>query len=230
MDKQILKAETRKVTGRKVKSLRKEGILPANIYGKKVKSLAVQVKATDLSKVYKEVGETGLIELSLGKEKRPVLIHNVQKDPVEGGLIHVDFLQVDLKQKVTAKVPLEISGESPAEKQGLGTVVQYVNEIEVKALPADLPEKFVLDVSSLEEVDDAIHINDLPINKTKIEISQEPETILVKVEPPQKEEEVAPPPPAEGEVPPEGAPTPEGEVSTEAGQPTEASTEEKPQV
>jgi len=131
--------------------------------------------------------------------------------------LHVDFLQVDLKVKVTAKVPVEVSGESPAEKQALGTVVQYLNEVEVEALPADLLEKFEVDTSELAEVDQAIYVKDLKYDKSKIEVKTDGEEIIVKVEPPQKEEEVIAPivaVGAEGEVVPEGAAT-EGEQSTE---------------
>lgn len=214
MDKQVLKAEKRKITGRKVKNLRKEGILPANIYGKKIKSLAVAVDAAEFKKVYDQAGETGLLEVQVDGEKRPVLIHNLQKDPVSDTPVHIDFLQVDLKQKVSAKVPLELSGEAPAEKQSLGTVVQYIKEVEVEALPGDLPERFVLDISKLDEVDKAIYAKDLKVEKGKVELKLDPETILVKVEPPQKEEEIVPPP-VEGEVAPEAAP--EGEVPAEGG-------------
>lgn len=212
--KHILKAEPRKITGRKVKDLRREGVLPGNIYGKKVKSQAVQTALTDLEKVYAEVGETGLVELKVDGKTKPVLIHNLQKDPVTDSPIHVDFLQVDLKEKVSAKVAVELSGESPAEKQGLGTVVLYVNEVEVEALPGDLPEKFMVDVSNLAEVDQAIYIKDLGFDKKKIGVKAEPETIVVKVEPPQKEEEVVPPP-TEAVVA-EGAAAAEAEAGKEA--------------
>lgn len=99
MDKKVLKAEKRSLTGRKVKSLRNEGKLPANVFGRNVKSISIQVDGKDFEKTFREVGETGLVELTLGKEKRPVLVHNVQSDPVTDTLLHVDFLQVDLKQK-----------------------------------------------------------------------------------------------------------------------------------
>jgi large subunit ribosomal protein L25 len=231
MDKQTLVAQKRKITGRKVKTLRREGVLPGNIYGKKVKSLAVSVKESDFDKVYKVAGETGLLEIKVDGEARPVLIHNLQKNPVTDALIHVDFLQVDLKEKVTAQVPLELSGESPAEKQGLGTVVQYVNEVEVEALPSDLPEKFQIDKSQLTEVDQAVKISDLSVARGKVEIKADPELIVVKVEPPQKEEEVAPAPAPEGEVPAEGeAPAVPAEGEEQPKEGAETPVEEKPQA
>lgn len=231
MDKQTLVAEKRKVVGRKVKNLRQEGVLPANIYGKKVKSLAVSVKENDFDKVYKVAGETGLLEIKVDDEARPVLIHNIQRNPLTDTPIHVDFLQVDLKEKVTAQVPLELVGDSPAEKQGLGTVVQYVNELEVEALPSDLPEKFEISKEKLSEVEQAVKVSDLPVDKAKVEIKADPELIVVKVEPPQKEE-VAPAPEPSGETPAEGeapaAPAEGGEAPKEG--PGEAPSEEKPQA
>ena len=235
MNKPLLEAEARKLTGRKVKTLRAAGLLPANIYGKKIDSLAVQVKLSDFKKIYEEVGETGLVTLKVqgakGKaQDRAVLVSNVQVHPVSDIPVHVDFRQVDLKEKVTAEVPVELTGEAPAEKGGIGTAVQYFDEIEVEALPLDLPEKFEIDISTLAEVDQAVFVKDLKYDKDKVAVKNDPEEIIVKVEPPQKEEVVAPPAevvPAEGEVPaPEGeeAPAVEGETPTpEEGEQEKAS-------
>ncbi len=225
MDTKTLSADVRKIEGRKVKNLRSQGILPANVYGKKVKSQAIQVSLKDFDKVYSEVGETGLVELEIGKEKRPVLVHNVQLNPVTDKPVHVDFLQVDLKEKVEAEVPVEMSGESPAEKQALGTVVQYINDIQVEALPMDLPEKFVIDISGLTEVDQAIFVKDIKVDRSKVEIKGDPEAIAVKVEPPQKIEEAPVSAPAIGETPAEGATPTEG-VTPAEGQSQEATKEE----
>lgn len=205
MQTQTLKVEQRKVLGRKVKNLRLEGVLPANIYGKKVKSEAVQVSTSDFEKVYAATGETGLVELTVGGKKRPVLINNVQTDPATEAVLHADFMQVDLKEKVSAQVPVELSGESPAEKEGKGTVVQYIDEIEVEALPRDLPEKFEVDLSGLEEVNVAVYVKDLSFDQSKVKIEEDPEGIIVKVEPPREVEEEAPPTEeVSGEIP-EGA-------------------------
>jgi large subunit ribosomal protein L25 len=202
MPRLTLKAQKRKLLGRKVKKLRKDSILPGNIYGKKVKSKAVKVDLGEFSKVFKEEGETGLIDLLIDKKKLPVLIHNVQVDPVTDEPIHADFLQVNLKEKVVAQIPIELKGESPAEKQGLGIVVQYVDEVEVEALPTDLPENFELDLTSLEKVDDAIQVKDIKIDTKKVDIKEEKERILIKVEAPreEEEEEVAAPEETEAEA------------------------------
>jgi len=205
MSKQTLKAKKRKVFGRKVKRLRDDGILPANIYGKKVKSEAIKVSLSDFVKTFEKAGETGLVELILNGDskkasKRTVLIHNVQIDPVTDTPIHADFLQVDLKEKVTASVPIEVVGESPAEKSGKGTVVQQIDEVEIEALPGDLPEKFIVEISSLSEVDQSIVIKDLNVDTKKIEVKEGLEQIIVKVEPVRKEEEEVVAPSEEAEV------------------------------
>ncbi|MDP1710165.1 MAG: 50S ribosomal protein L25 [bacterium] len=227
MNKTILKAEIRELTGRKVKRLRTQGILPANISGKKVKSLGVQVNLKEFEAVYKDAGETGLVDLKVGSETRPVLIHNLQLNPKSDVPVHVDFLQVDLKEKVTAEVPVELIGESPVTKQGIGTVVQQINEIEVEALPADLPEKFEVNIEELIEVDQAIYVKDLKYDKAKVEIKDDLDAIVAKVEPPQKEEvvEVAPVV-AEGEVPAEGVPAEGAPATAEAAAGKEAPKEE----
>lgn len=206
--KQTLSALKREVVGRKVKKLRREGILPANIYGKDVKSLAVQVPLDDFLKTFREVAKTGLLGLKVNGEVRPVLIHNVQLDPITDTPIHADFLQVNLSEKVSATVPVELVGETQAQKSGVGILVQQISELEVEALPADLPEKFLVDVSNLANVDEAIKVSDLLVDKTKVEIKASPDQIVAKIEPPAKEE-VAPPPPEA--VPAESAPVAPGE-------------------
>lgn len=206
-----LNATKRILFGRKIKKLRKEGLIPANVFGKKVKSEGISVNAKEFKEVFNKAGETQIIDLN-GKS---VLVSNIQIDPVTSDYLHIDFRQVDLTEKITAKVPVEIVGESPAEKQKIGTVVQQLSEIEVEALPADLPEKIEVDSSVLTEVDQTIYVKDLKIDK-KVIVKTDLESIIVKVEPPTKEEvvEVAPVP-VEGEVPAEGAPVVEGETPKE---------------
>ena len=208
-----LKSEKRELFGRKVKRLRKAGKIPANIFGKKIKSEAVSIDNKEFIEVFEKAGETQIIDLT-GK---PVLVSNTQVDPISGEYLHIDFRQVDLTEKIEAMVPVEIEGESPAEKQSLGTVVQQIHEIEVEALPTDLPEKIIVDASVLVEVDQAIYVKDLKVDK-KVEIKTDLESIVVKVEPPTKEEvvEVVVEVPAEGEVPVEGEKPAEGEVAKEA--------------
>lgn len=212
-EKREFKVEKRKITGRKVKVLRREGILPANIYGKKVKSQAVQLDLKNFLPIYQEVGETGVVELKLkGETKiRSVLIHNVQLDPVTGQPLHADFYQVSLKEKVTTEIPIELVGESPAVKEKIGILIQPLSEVEVEALPTELPDKLEIDIGQLKAIDDTISVADLKVTKG-VKILTGAKQILAKIEPPTKEEEVAPPPeaarpePVEGEVPPKEVP------------------------
>lgn len=185
----VLSAKIRNVFGHKVKKLRKEGLLPGNLFGKDIKSQALVLDYKEFSEIYKKVGETGILELKIDKKTYPVLVANVQRDPVEDAFLHVDLRKVDLKQKVVAKVPVELVGEAPAQKQGLGALVQYVDEIEVEALPADLPEKFEVDVQKLVDLDSAISVSDLVYDKDRITVKGGEGLIIAKVEP-IKEEQV----------------------------------------
>jgi large subunit ribosomal protein L25 len=182
MKKYQLTAEKRTVVGRKVKTLRKEGKLPATVYGKKVKSASLSISRDAFISVYKEAGETGLIELSEEGEIRPVLVNTVQVDPVSSAILHVEFHQVDLKEKVHAKVPVELVGESPAVAQKLGVLLTVIDEIEVEALPAELPEKIAVDVSSLAEVDQELTVGKLTI-PAGVTVLTESSLVVVKVGP-----------------------------------------------
>ncbi len=190
-----LKAEKRKTTGKKVKQLRRKGILPANVYGKGIASLAVQVDLKEMKQVFSDRGETGLVDLVLKNEKSPrvVLMKNPQINPISDEIIHLDFYQVNLKEKVTANIPIEFEGESPAAKKNEGILVRTRDDIEVEALPTDLPEKFVIDLSVLKKVDDAITVADLEVNSKKVEVKLDPSQIIVKIEAPAKEEVVEAP-------------------------------------
>lgn len=221
MDKVKLTAKARTVAGRKVKNLRKQGILPGNVFGKNMDSIAIELPLDSFKSIFEKVGETGLIDLSIenGKEtNKVVLISNLQSDPLSDEPMHVDFRAVDLTEKISANVPVEISGESPAEQQGIGTVVLYFDEVEVEALPADLPEKFVVDISNMAEVEQTIFVKDLSYDSSKVTILTDVEAVLAKVEPPQKEEEA--PVPAEGEETEAEGEKKEGEVSETASEET----------
>lgn len=161
MKKHTLKGESREIVGRKVKKLRDDGLLPVTVYGKKVDSQNLVVSASDFAKTYMETGETGLIELAVGSDLKPVLVHHVQRDPVRNTILHVEFHQVDLKEKVHANVPLVLVGEAPAVAQKVGVLLTLLSEIEVEALPTDLPEKIEVDVTSLAEVGQELKVSDL---------------------------------------------------------------------
>lgn len=158
-----LTVEKREIHGKKVRKLRREGILPANIYGKDLESVSVQVPIKEFEDVYKEVGETGLIDLMLDGKKRPVLIKNLQLTYPSRTPIHSDFFQVNLKEKVKTMVPLSFIGEPKAVDDNIGTLLQPVSEVEVEALPEALPENIEVNVEHLAAIDDQITIADLKI-------------------------------------------------------------------
>jgi large subunit ribosomal protein L25 len=185
MDRISLNAEERDVLGKKVKNLRKAGKLPGHVYGKGLETEHVSVDSKTFLATFKEAGETGLIDLKIGSEKvRPVLIRGVDHDPVSGNPLHIDFYQVNLTQKVTVPVPIELIGEEP-EKVHLGEaiVLQTLNEVQLEALPTDLIEKIEVDITSLKEIDDAILVKDLKFDRTKLTLSADEEEVVVKLAP-----------------------------------------------
>ncbi len=163
MQKLSLSAEKRTILGRKVKQLRKQRLIPGNVFGKNSQSLSVQIPLPEFEKVYQKAGETGLIDLHVDGDIRTVLIKNVQIHPVSDLPIHVDFHQVDLKEKIRAKVPLEVSGQAPAVTEKLGILLNLLDEIEIEALPINLPEKVNVDVSDLKHLGDTVRVKDLKL-------------------------------------------------------------------
>ena len=213
-----LKAEKREVTGKKVRFLRRKGLLPASIYGKGMTSLSVSLPTAETVKVFEMAGESTLIDLVMDTNERwPILFKNPQYDPVEGNLIHVDLHKVNLKEKITAEVPVEIIGESDAVKAG-NVLMEITMVIEVESLPTDLPEKFVVDISKLVVVDDAITVEQLEFDKSKVEIKNATDQVIVKIAAPKEEiiEEVPTVAPAEVEATKQKAPTEEGETEGKA--------------
>ncbi len=222
MSKHTLAASPRILTGRKVKNLRKDGFVPANVYGKDVKSLSVQVNAKDFIKLEKEVGETGLVYLNVDGSERPVLITNVQLHPVSGLPLHADLHQVNLKVAISAPVPIELIGEPIAVSEGKGILIQPLSEVEVEALPTDLPEKLELDVAGLSEVDQSLQVKDIK-TPANVKILTDSEEMVAKIAPLAAEEVQAAPAPAEGETaePVAGEPPVSAEATSESEAPKE---------
>lgn len=182
MKKHSLSATKRDSLGRKVKKLRVAGQLPATVYGKKVASASLTVGYDAFAKTYEEAGETGLIELSVGGAIRHVLIHHVQKHPVTGATLHVEFHQVDLKEKVHAKVPIVLVGESVVVSEKRGVVLSILDEVEVEALPTELVEHIEVDVSTLSDVGQEVKVKDLAI-PAGLTVLSEAELTIVKIAP-----------------------------------------------
>lgn len=157
----VLNATPRTVLGKQVKKLRREGQLPANVYGKGMASTSIQLASKDFKEVFAEVGETGLIDLMVGDKKHPVLVKNLQMNYQSSTPLHVDFYEVNLKEKVKAMVPLEFVGEPKAVTENIGTLIQPASEVEVEALPAELPEKIEVNIEPLAEIDQQITVSEL---------------------------------------------------------------------
>ncbi len=184
MDRLNLQADERIILGKKVKRLRRDGKLPAHVFGKGIETEHVSLDTKAFLSTFASAGETGLIDLNIGKEVKPVMIRGVQYDPVTELPLHVDFYQVNLKEKVTVPVPLVLIGEDP-EKVHLGEaiVLQTLNEVQVEALPTDLIEKIEIDITALKEIDDAISVGDLVYDREKLILQEGPEEIVVKLAP-----------------------------------------------
>lgn len=185
-----LQAEPRTVLGKQTSRLRKEGVIPAVVYGEGVFAESLSVKAFDFEKVYREAGESALVTLKVGNVPRSVLVHDVQYEPLRGKPIHIDFYAVRMDQKIEIKVPLKFTGESAAVRDEGGTLVKIMHEIEIEVLPKDLPHELEVDLSLLKSFDDKISVSDIKLPHgvaVKVDTS---ETIAV-VEAPRSEAELA---------------------------------------
>jgi large subunit ribosomal protein L25 len=185
----LLKASVRDIVGKKVKKLRKDNLIPAVMYGHKIAAQNLTVNNLDFQRVYDKAGESALIELEVAGKKVNALIHDLQHDPMSGKVTHVDFFQVNMKEEVETEIPLEFVGESEAVKAHGGVLIKNMDSIEVKCLPADLPEKYEIDLSKLATFDDVIAVKDLRISD-KVEILLDGETVIALVAAPRTEAEM----------------------------------------
>ena len=176
-----------------INALREQGFIPAVVYGHGIDTINLMVPEKEFDKFYKKVGANTMIELEwksgAKKEKRPVLIHEVQYDYLKGKTMHVDFYQVRLDEKIKTHIPLVFINEAPAVKNLSGILVKSLQEIEVEALPQELPQTFEVDLSKLETFESNIKVKDLSIpSSAKVFISSE--TVIASVTPPRSEEEL----------------------------------------
>ncbi len=189
-----LTVKIRETLGKKVKTLREKGIIPAVLYGEKIKAISLEVNYKDFEKIYEEAGESTVIKLKVQSPKskvadKNVLIYDVVRDPVSDKFIHIDFYEVRMDRLITTEVPLVFEGEAPAVKNLEGILVKNITEVEVEALPVNLPHEINVDISVLNTFDDLIHIKDLKVPEG-VKILAEPEEVIVSVVPPRSEEEL----------------------------------------
>ena len=190
MEKAKLISKIREIFGRKTNKERKNGLVPAVIYGKGMKPISLWVKALDAKKIVNKFGENSLVELETEKgEKYNAMINEIQRDVVNGNFLHIDFHKVRMDEKIEAEVELNFVGEAPATKELGGILVKNLTAIEVSCLPADLPAHIDVDVSVLKTFEDSIHVNDLKV-PDKVEVKNDPETTVALIEEPRSEEEL----------------------------------------
>lgn len=182
MEQIELETQKREVLGKKVKSLRREGLIPAVLYGHETAPIPLQVEERELNRVLAQAGEHRLIALKIGRARKRhmALTREVQWDVIAGKPIHVDFYAVVMTEKITTAVPLVLGGEAPAADRAGVILLQGLDEVEIECLPGDLPEAIEVDLSGLEEVDQAIYVKDLQVPRA-VEILTDGEEIVVKV-------------------------------------------------
>jgi large subunit ribosomal protein L25 len=181
-EKHSLSVQRRSVTGKHVKHLRTQGLLPATVYGKGVDPVSIQLDERTFFNVYRRVGHTSLVDLQIEGEKKQqsAFVHVVQRHPVTRAIVHADFRVVDLKVAINAEVPLHLIGESPLVERGDAVVNQMLQMLEVHALPANIPSSIEIDVSGLDSLDKSIYVRDLAEGKD-YEIITDNEEVIVSL-------------------------------------------------
>lgn len=177
-----LKVKSRDTLGKKVRFLRRQGLTPANLYGPKTESIPLQVETSLLKRLIATVGRNALITLKVdgAKEPRLAMIRDIQRDPLTGALLHVGFFQIEVTHKVRAEIPLIFLGEAPAAKSPRAMVIQNLTSLQVEGLPTDLPRRIEVDLSLLEEMNQAIHVREIPMDD-RLEVLTDPDEVVVHV-------------------------------------------------
>ncbi len=221
--KKKIVAEIREKKGKKG-----DGKIPAVLYGAKRKSTSLFLQKKEFDKLYEEAGESTLVTLDIKdqKDNPPVLIYDVQRSPVDGEIMHVDFFEPNLKEEVEAEIPIVFVGESLAVKELEGTLVKNFYSINVKALPENLPHEVKVDVGELKELDSVIYIKDINI-PANVEILHDEEGVVASISRPENVEEELEKPIEEGEEPEViGEKAEEEETEKEGGESDETNKEE----
>lgn len=183
-----LNAKIRKEVGKKTNVLKESGKIPAVVYGPGVKNISLEIDQIEFKKVFKEAGESSLIDLRVDKEKRPVLIHEIQRDPVSDKITHIDFFQASLKEEVEVTVPFVFEGVAPAIKELGATLVKNMTEIQVKALPQSLPHEIKVSIDGLKAIGDHILIKDLQLAEG-VKVIKKSDEIIASIAAAEKVEE-----------------------------------------
>jgi large subunit ribosomal protein L25 len=189
MDQINLTATIRKVLGKNNSILRKNGKLPAVLYGYKTETQNLELNEREFAKALKQAGENTIVNLNVDGKVVPVLIHDVQNHFLRDHPIHVDFYAVNMTEKIKVNIPIEFTGEAQAVKALGGTLLKNLTEIEVECLPGDLPHSIEVDISALNTFEDAIRVSDLKLSD-KVAVVTGPDEVIVTTEAPRSEEEL----------------------------------------
>jgi large subunit ribosomal protein L25 len=218
-----LQVAPREVLGKKVKALRRGGHTPANIFGHKIDSTAVQADTVELIHLLRGMSKNAIVNLTVEGEasSRTVVVRDVARDPVRGTVLHVDFFQVSMTEKMRAEVPVVLTGTSDAVSTYGGVLLQMIDTIAVDALPGDIPGEFNVDVSVLTELEQSVHVRDLHIDESKITVHTDPDVVVARVAAPrlaaaEEEEAAAAAEGAEGAAPAEGEPSAEAPAESKS--------------
>jgi large subunit ribosomal protein L25 len=177
--------------GKKVRQMRRQGLTPGNIFGRHVESAAIQIPTPTLTHILRTTGRNEIVYLRLdGETPRPTLIRHVQRHPINAAILHVDFQQVSLTEKVRLEVPIVLTGTAPAVATMGGTLLHSLDYITVEALPREIPSQVEVDVSGLEGLEVAIHVRDIPV-PAGLTVLTNPDLLVATVAPPRVEEAVA---------------------------------------
>jgi large subunit ribosomal protein L25 len=182
MEQLTLTADNRTVLGKKIRFLRRQGITPAHVFGHGIESQALQCDTVELKGIIAHAGETRLISLKIKGDEQPrnVFIREVQRDTYGKQLLHVDFYQVKMGEKMEVQIPLVLVGESPAMKDKGRMLSHGITELSIECLPDKVPPQIEIDISILEEVEQAIHVKDIILDPD-ITVQDDPEQLIVKV-------------------------------------------------
>ncbi len=184
---------TQRGAGVKSDVLKKNGEIPAVYYGKgSSEAVSISVPVVEFKKIWSKAGESSAVQIATAKGNIDVLIHDVQRHPITGEPIHVDFLVIDMNKKITVSVPLEFIGVSPAVKSGVGVLVKVLHEIEVEALPKDLPQSINVDISKLVTTDDVVLVSDVVLPKGVTSVAEAEEVVASIATQKEETEDTAP--------------------------------------
>ncbi len=187
MEEVLLQASKRNVVGKQVKTLRREGILPAIVYGRGISTIPISLNARNANQILSAISSSSLVVLVIDEEKHTTLVREKQRDPVTGIVLHIDFHEVSMTEKLRTNVMLDFQGESLAVKELMGVLVIVLESLEIECLPQDLPDRIVADLSTLEEIGDSIYVRDI-ILPPNIELISDIDGLVVVISAPAVEE------------------------------------------